>query len=204
MKRVRGLVAGLVLAASAVGLSCGDDGSRVDNANPRPTPVDGGVIIPASWAGEWNLVFTFVDCNSRHVVTIEDVVGTICPSDTLNLDITPVLANCDGLIDDDRIDAGCSHEYTAGSCDVTVSVLLNIDRDGDTITGSGVWTAETEGACYFEYQPGCEQFEVTGTRLDPAPAVCAPVSASPFEVLTARARLAAIRSGGPGAGGDGP
>ena len=57
--------------------SCSDDTVPATDANPRPTPIDGGIVFLDSWRGEWNATLTFRDCNSGHIVTVEDVVDRI-------------------------------------------------------------------------------------------------------------------------------
>jgi hypothetical protein len=183
------LAAVLTLTAAVLAVSCDDDATTVENGKRRPDPIVGDIVIPASWAGQWQAVITFRECGSDDIVCVEDVVGVICATDTLVLEVSPILNGCDGLIDDDRIDAGCEHVFVAGSCEVTISLMLNLDREGDTVTGTGVWTAERTGSCTLEYPAGCETVEITATRLDTSPGPCVPVGTSLLDGIAARARL---------------
>lgn len=182
-------IALLVIAASFAALSCSDKSSPAVDEDPRPTPINGSIVFPASWRGEWNTVIEFRDCNTGHLLVVEDVVDVICGADTLNLDLSAIFDDCEGLIDDGRLDAACEYAFSAGACSVTVSFLVNIERDGDMLTGTGVWTAEASAGCTLEYPSGCEQIEITATRLDAAPAECESTTLGSLQRLRAFTRM---------------
>lgn len=197
MKRGRvAIVIACVLLATAV-WSCGDDSAPVgDDGGGHSAVIDGNVVFPASWSGTWQTVLTFIDCTSDDVVAIEDVVDTICESDTLEFGLSGVLDGCDGFIDEDRIEAGCSYTYGVSDCAAMVSFILHLERDGDTVAGSGVWTVETTGACPLEYPQGCERVTITATRIDAAATPCGGGEVLSARSLAARSGLFLRRAGG--------
>lgn len=182
MHRSRVVIAVLVALSALALASCDDESGTGVEADPRPTSIDGAVVLSQAWRGEWNTVIEFRDCNNGQLVAVEDVVDVICGSDTLRLDVSPLLLDCDGLIDDGRIDAACSYTYIVdAACEVTIDLLLNLDVEGDVVTGTGKWTAETLGPCSVDYPAGCEQIVVTATRLDPSPEPCESASLGSLE-----------------------
>jgi hypothetical protein len=171
MKHLPAIV--VLLAAALVATSCSDESSSGIENKPRPTPIDGAIVFSPEWRGEWNTVIEFRECGTGDLVAIEDVVDVICGEDTLQLDISPILGDCDGLIDGERLDVACSYGYGVdANCGVTMEFFLNLDVDGDVVTGTGVWTVQALGDCSVDYPGGCEQIVVTATRLDPNPDSC--------------------------------
>jgi len=151
-------------------LACGE--SEPPASSPPHTGnmlIDGEILLTDGWAGEWNVLFTFRDCNTGNIVVVEDVVDVICPGDTLQLDFTGLLSSCEGIISDSRLDTNCEYEFVVGGCTVRVSFALDLERTGDGITGSGIWSTSISGLCNGIFGLGCEQIEVTGARFDSSP-----------------------------------
>jgi hypothetical protein len=134
------------------------------------TLIDGEIRLSDGWAGEWNVLLTFRDCNTGDIVVVEDIVDVICPGDTLHLDFSGLLSQCEGIVSDSRLDISCEYEFTVGGCIVRVSFALDLERSGEGLTGSGIWSTSISGFCNGIFGLGCEQIEVTGTRLDSSPA----------------------------------
>lgn len=150
--------------------SCDSDTSPPKET--KPTPIDGAVVMTDAWAGTWDVVLTITDCATGDVVVIEDVVDTVCEGDTLSLGISDVLDYCDGTMDANAISASCSYEFDDGLCAVVVDMDVSLALDGETITGSGQWSVAPAPECPARYASGCEDVEISATRLDAGPTEC--------------------------------
>lgn len=167
--RAQRCLSAITILTLALTLACGES---VPPASSPPhtgnTLIDGEILLTDGWAGEWNVLFTFRDCNTGNIVVVEDVVDIICPGDTLQLDFTGLLSSCEGIVSDSRLDTNCEYEFVVGGCTVRVSFALDLERSGAGITGSGIWSTSISGLCNGIFGLGCEQIEITGTRLDPS------------------------------------
>jgi hypothetical protein len=149
-------------------------------------PIEGNIYFTGAWGGEWNVLLTFRDCNSEDVIVVEDIVDVICPSDTLRLDFTRLLDECEGVVDDSRMSASCEYAYTVSGCTIRVSFAITIEREGDLVAGNGIWSTATSGNCNGIYSLGCETIEVAGSRTGPVPASCDTLSSGFLSRLSAR------------------
>lgn len=165
------LAVAIVLTFFVTGLpGCGDDtpppsAGPVDKA--KPTRYEGRVFFTDSWAGEWNIVITFRDCNTDQITMVEDVVGLVCPGDTLQFSFTNLFSDCDGQITNNQLDAACDYFYLHGECGVRVTFAMNLEREDGMVSGGGVWAATTSVPCADTQGTGCETMEITGVRLSP-------------------------------------
>ena len=170
MNNPRLLPGALFALALVFALAC-DEGEppTTTQAGGDVALIDGEIHVTDGWAGEWNILLTFRDCNTGDIVVVEDIVDVICPGDTLHLDFSGLLSQCEGVVSDSRLDTSCEYEFTVGGCIVRVSFALDLERSGEGITGSGIWSTSISGFCNGIFGLGCEQIEVTGTRLDSSP-----------------------------------
>jgi len=183
MKRIALLMS---IAALLFAPGCGDDAPSTETPPPPggPTRFDGPITFTDSWSGEWSVTATFRDCTTGHVVVVEDLVGMLCEGDSLATGVSGLFSGCTGQISNERLEADCEYTFDTGLCTVLVRFTLTIDRDTDTLTGTGVWSAQTSTAC-ATYPVGCEEIEITGTRIgaplcnSPAPRLPALLSARP-------------------------
>lgn len=153
--------------------ACGSD-STTPNGSLNSNPVNGNIVFTGPWTGEWNVVIVFKDCASGDTLNIEDITDVICDGDTLDIGLSAILEDCGGTITDTRLMVDCQYEFKAGSCTVTVSATLDIERQGDQLMGTGQWSVVTTGACATPYLDGCENIEISGIRINSSPAECAP------------------------------
>jgi hypothetical protein len=155
------LVAGLFFVPG-----CGDDAPSTETPPPPggPTRFDGPITFTDSWSGEWSVTATFRDCTTGHVVVIEDLVGMLCEGDSLATGVSGLFSGCTGQITNEQLEATCEYTFDTGLCTVLVRFSMTIDRDTDTLAGTGVWSAQTSTDC-AGYPVGCEEIEISGIRI---------------------------------------
>lgn len=149
--------------------ACGDD-APPPNAQPPvggAGTIDGPITFTEAWSGEWSVTVTFRDCETGQVVVVEDLVGMLCEGDSLATGISGLFSGCNGVMGDSRLEVDCEYTFDPGNCTVLVRFAMTIDRDGDAISGTGVWSTQTSTGC-SEYPVGCEQIEISGTRTGAA------------------------------------
>jgi hypothetical protein len=152
-------------------VSCGsDDGSNTEIGD-NPTPVAGNIVFTSAWKGEWQMTIVFEDCADGDTLNIDNIVDVICAGDTLDLQLTDLAEDCSGTMTDTRLMVNCTYQFTDGGCTVDVVLTLEIERQGDTLVGSGQWSATATGLCPT-YIDGCEDLVISGTRLQKNPAEC--------------------------------
>lgn len=170
---------------------CGDNAPTTETPPTAggPTRFDGPITFADSWGGEWSVTATFRDCTSGDVIVVEDLVGMLCAGDSLATGISGVFSGCTGQIDDNQLEASCEYTFDTGLCTVLVRFSMTIDRDGDTISGTGGWSVQTSVDC-ADYPLGCEEIVISGTRIgapqcpSPAPRLTTMLSARPLGQLS--------------------
>ena len=123
-------------------------GSPVDLLVVAEPPA--GVVIPDAWAGEWGLEITWRDAATGNVDAAVNDVDNVCPGDPFGIaaveatganDPEVDFVSCTATATDDRIEASCSGQITNGLCTFSVDATVELDRNGDQISGTGSWTA---------------------------------------------------------------
>ncbi len=175
MKRTRWIVSGIVLVVWAgLWVGCGSDSGTDNGGNTaKPVSFNGALIVPAAWAGTWQVTMTMRDCTTNAIVGVEDVTSQLCPGDTLVNPFVPIFENCTGTRTGNHLEADCSYNKSVGTCQVTVHVTLKIDVDGNTLSGSGKFeTTATPGCGAGLLASDCEKVTITGTRTSSSTAGC--------------------------------
>ena len=140
--------------------------------NVTPVDINGSIIIPAAWAGTWEITLTFRDCTTSAIRSVETITQRICPEDTLVNPFAPVFENCTGTRTGNHLDVDCDYQSPAGVCQVTLSVDFTIDVTGNALAGNArVESAATPG-CNDLFVGGCQQVQISGTRMNSSTAGC--------------------------------
>jgi hypothetical protein len=158
-------VAAAALVAVSMWMSaCGSD-TPVESRTTSPLEFSGGVLVTDAWVGEWNIVSTFTECEGGATTMVEDVIDVVCSGDTLRLAGSRLFAYCGGTATDSHVDVDCDYHFDDGACNVRVVLKFTLDRNGEALTGSGVWSTSVSAGCSDLYPVGCEHISITGTRL---------------------------------------
>lgn len=152
--------------------ACSGDGSGSGGEVGETIAFDRGIVATDAWAGQWHVVTTFSDCASGETRVVEDVVDWICPGDTIRFEGAALADQCTGTATDAAIHAACDYTVDDGDCRVSVSFGLDLERDGEVISGSGTWSASISPGCDSRYPVGCEHVAVEATRLDRDTGAC--------------------------------
>jgi len=149
-------------------MGCGDDPPTGDTPGVDPPGrLDGVVTFTNSWSGEWSVTATFRDCTSGDIIVVEDLLGMLCAGDSLATGISGLFTRCEGEITNERLGVTCEYTFDTGDCFVRASLSMAIELDGDAITGTAVWSAQTSTDCGDAYPLGCEEVEISGVRIGP-------------------------------------
>ena len=127
------------------------------------------IIVPESWAGIWETTTTEMDCQTLDVVNVTTTRDTLCAGDIMNPDDPDGVFTCTGTITDATIHIECSSTVEAlPDCSLTISLVSDGTRTGDTSTGVSINSFTYTGAgCFFE--DTCTRLESTSVRLGDDP-----------------------------------
>jgi hypothetical protein len=108
------------------------------------------------------------------LVMEQEVEAAICTDDPLGLALVPEeYADCSAsTVSDATLDLHCTGQVVEDTCVVDLALQLLIERDGDSVTGSGQWSAADNGLCGFTDSDRGETIAITGARLSPDPGAC--------------------------------
>ncbi len=152
----------LILFVAAV--SCSDDNGSP--ATETPATISGPLITPDGWEGIWEFDIEFLSCATGAIVMTESLTDTLCAGDTLGLNLVPLLDECPGYIEGDSLVFSAEQTNSESGCTIEISLSFGALRDGDTITGSGEWTATSTGACgVWTDLNHCQEIALTATRV---------------------------------------
>jgi hypothetical protein len=182
MKRIRGI---LFLLAMLAWVGCGGDDSTGGGEPIKPVDIDGALVVPAAWAGTWEITLTFRDCTTDDIRYQEQITSQVCPGDTIVNPFVAVFEDCDGTRTGDHLEASCYYEESEGACQITVDVDFAMDVEGNTLTGSGTIQTTATPACGDLFTAGCERVDIDGTRMSTSTAGC--------DTLTTTARRGFLR-----------
>lgn len=177
----------LCLIAVALWAGCGGDDSTNTGDAPDPIDINGALVIPAEWAGTWEITLTFRDCNTDAIRSQEVVTSLVCPGDTLVNPFVAIFEDCDGARTGNHLEADCSYQNSEGACQITVGVDFSMDVNGNALTGSGTITTTATPECGDFFTSGCERVGISGTRLSTDTSTC------PTIAVTHPARRAFLR-----------
>ncbi len=164
----------LALCALVLWVGCGGDDSTGGGEAPKPVSVNGALVIPAAWAGTWEITLTLRDCTTDAILSQEVIVSQACPGDTLQNPFSPLFENCTGTRTGNHLEADCSAQTTNGACQLDVDFDFTMDVNGDALTGSGtLQTTMTPGCENSFFTPGCQKISISGTRTSSSTAGCA-------------------------------
>ena len=179
----RGILGLVVLLLWA---GCGDDDSTNTGDAPDPIDIDGALVIPAEWAGTWEITLTFRDCSTNEIRGQEVLTSLVCPGDTLVNPFVAIFEDCDGSRTGNHLEANCSYQNSEGACQITVGVDFSMDVSGNSLTGSGTITTPATPECGGLFTTGCERVGISGTRLSSSTAGCATVTTNSARQLFLR------------------
>lgn len=153
-------------------MGCGDDDSTGNPEPVNPIDINGAIVIPAAWAGTWEITLTFRDCVTNAIRSQEVVTSQICPGDTLVNPFAPIFEDCNGTRTGNHLEASCSYANSSGACQVTLNVDFTMDVNGNALTGSGTIESTATPECGTLFTAGCEKVGIAGTRLSSSTAGC--------------------------------
>jgi hypothetical protein len=151
---------------------CGDDDSTGGGEPVEPVDIDGALVVPAAWAGTWQITLTFRDCSTDEIRAQEVVTAKVCPGDTLVNPFNDIFEHCDGTRTGNHLTASCEHTNSSGACQITVSTDFTMDVSGNSLTGSGTIQTTATPECGGLFTTGCERVGISGTRLSSSIADC--------------------------------
>ena len=96
-----------ILAVFAVILwaGCGGDDSTSNGEPVKPVTIDGALVVPAEWAGTWEITLTMKDCVTDAILSQEIITSQICPGDTLTNPFAPLFEDCQGTQTGNHLEA---------------------------------------------------------------------------------------------------
>lgn len=162
----------LCMIAVVLWAGCGDDDSTGNGDAPDPIDINGALVIPAEWAGTWEITLTFRDCNTNEIRSQERITSLVCAGDTLFNPFVPLFENCTGSRTGNHLEAECTYQNSAGACQVTVGVDFTMDVSGNTLTGSGTIQTTATPECGDFFTAGCERVGIAGTRISTSTTNC--------------------------------
>lgn len=140
----------------------GDHHGRDKHANLR---------LPASWAGQWELTLTYQDAATHNVSAVDEITNVICAHEPVGLAMFEDQADCTGKVSGHLLEVRCTSQFSEGACRIEGALQLTGERTGDTLLGSGQWSATVTGMC-GPLVSGGELIEVSGVRLTKEQAAC--------------------------------
>jgi hypothetical protein len=169
MKQTRWIFA---LVAVILWAGCGGDDSTSNGEPVKPVTIDGALVVPAAWAGTWEITLTMKDCVTDAILSQEIITSQICPGDTLTNPFAPLFEDCQGTQTGNHLEANCSAQSTNGACQVDIAFDFSMDVNGNQLTGSGTLQTTTTPDCDGFFTAGCTSVDISGTRTSSSTAGC--------------------------------
>lgn len=163
----------LVAALSAVAALAGSSSAAMPPQTLTPGQGTREIIMPAEWAGIWQVQTDRVDCETLVVLNTSTEEDTTCAGDVFSYDAGEGEFTCTESVNGNTVSISCTGSFPFGEgCDIVSQFDMTITRSDDSYAGVQILTQTTEGAgCEFPYS-SCMRFEFTGTRIGPPPASC--------------------------------
>jgi hypothetical protein len=158
--------------ALALWTGCGDDDSTGGGETPDPVDINGALVVPAEWAGTWEIALTFRDCTSNEILSQEVITSQVCPGDTLVNPFIPIFENCDGTRTGNHLEASCEYAASFDACQITVATDFTMDVEGNQLSGSGTITTTATPGCGSLFTTGCQRVGISGTRISTSTSGC--------------------------------
>jgi hypothetical protein len=122
------------------------------------------LTVPEAWRGTWEVTVTYRDRETGATVATDVTTAAICPGEPIMPRLLDTSLHFSGAAASNNIGVSCRAKHSPlPGCNVFVDAGLESQRDGDTWSGTGNWTAKIVGNC--EHLNFGEDFIVTGRRL---------------------------------------
>lgn len=167
--RLLWILCALVLALWA---GCSDDDSSGSGEPVTPEDINGALVVPAEWAGTWEITLTFRDCTTNAIKSQEVITSMVCPGDTLVNPFAPIFEDCDGTRAGNHLEADCTYQGSEGACQVTLNLSFSMDVSGNSLSGSGQFQSTATPECSDLLVAACENVTIAGTRISSSTAGC--------------------------------
>lgn len=126
--------------------------------------------VPASWAGEWEITIARRDTATGKIVAVDAITDVICANEAAGFAWFKGLADCTGTISDTSFAVRCAAEFPGDLCSLDASVQVRSEQTGNTLLGSGEWTAMVSGGCTPVPVSEGVTVDLSGVRLHRVPA----------------------------------
>jgi hypothetical protein len=130
------------------------------------------VLLPESWAGQWEITITYGNPETGSVAAVDHITGALCPLEPFGLALLTSPVNCAGTATDRLLTVRCASRVSANTCSIQGSLQLDVERSGETLAGSGQWSATVTGDC-GPLASGGEAITVSGVRQGAVEGACA-------------------------------
>ena len=127
--------------------------------------------LPASWAGQWEITTTYQDAATHNIGAVDEITNVICAQEPVGLHLFDDQADCTGKVLGHRLAVRCTSQFREGLCRIKGALQMTVERSGDTLLGSGQWSATVTGLC-GPLVSGGELIKVSGVRLTKEQATC--------------------------------
>ena len=141
---------------------------KVDNTavqqNQKGDDKDDDEKIPEAWRGTWKVTVAYRDHQTGRLVATDVTTAAICPGEPIMPPLLSTSLHCSGETGGSEIGVLCSAKHSPRpGCNVFVNADLESQRDGETWSGTGSWSAKVVGNC--EHINFGQDFVVSGTRI---------------------------------------
>ncbi|MEP6818349.1 MAG: hypothetical protein ABJA18_02375 [bacterium] len=124
----------------------------------------GDLTVPETWRGTWEVTVAYRDHATGRLVATDVTTAAICPGEPIMPALLSTTLHCSGEAAASEIGVLCSAKRSPRpGCNVFVNADLDSQREGNTWSGAGSWTAKVVGNC--EHVNFGEDFVVSGTRV---------------------------------------
>lgn len=158
---MRALTTTAALAAAILSLAAGG------------TALGQDVIVPAEWAGIWQVDTNIYTCSPRSLIGTSSGPDTLCAGAVMDYPTGEVgfTIDCNATIDGDTVTMECTGSGVIEGCPVTYEMTSTTTRTGETFTSVTTVTITFGGECAI-FPPQCTRIETTATRTAGPPATC--------------------------------
>ena len=131
-----------------------------------PRPLAGGteVLAPRSWTGQWEFTITYRDHDTGRIVAVDRIADDICTNEPLGLALFPSLPGCRSTVTSEGVALQCASDFNAAACAAHGALQLDLRRRGETLSGTGEWSATLSGDCGLVLKNDGEAVEITAVR----------------------------------------
>jgi hypothetical protein len=145
------------------------------------------LVMPEAWAGEWEIKNTYRKATSNSITSTDDITAFIRTDEPFGLAPALKVGDCAGSVSDTHMEIQCTGQATSIICTLGTSAQITADRNGDSITGSGMTTLTFSSGC-APFVNVVENIQISGHRLNvsqglPDPAITLVRSFVPFAGL---------------------